>query len=517
MTTFIGTETEYGIATPSDPALSPIVSSTHAVVAYASTTDQSRARWDFAQESPLKDQRGFDLRRYHTVPVIDPRAIGVANVVVDNGARFYVDHAHPEYSSPETSNALDAVLYDAAGDVILREAVAAVREHTEAGHSILQGHDPCPDVKIYKNNVDGKGASYGSHENYLYSRDVGFEELAAALTPFFVARQVLCGAGRVGLGQESEEVTGVDPETGEERPWFQISQRADYIETTMSLETTLNRGIINTRDESHTSAGFARLHVINGDATLSHTSTLLKVGTTALVIDAISRGVDFSDLQLAHPVAAFHTVSRDLTVSTPYQLVDGRSLTAIGLLREYAARVEASTAAESQVMDTWTTVMDLLERDPLSTSHLIDWTAKLALCRGFVARGVSWTDPKLQAIDIQYSDIDPRHSLYHALVRKGRMTTLFTDQEIARAAHTPPTDTRAYFRGLLMHNYGHYVTRVNWDTAVVAPDTGDTEFTVRFADLASFTAAQLGDLFSRGLPVGEFLAELERHGTVSPA
>lgn len=502
MARFIGTETEYGIATPSDPSLSPIVTSTHAVVAYASTTDQSAARWDFAQESPLKDQRGFDLRRYHTVPVIDPRAIGVANVVVDNGARFYVDHAHPEYSSPETTNARDAVLYDAAGDVILREAVEAVATHTAEGHSILRGHDPCPPLKIYKNNVDGKGASYGSHENYLYSRDTDFDTLAQALIPFFVVRQVLCGAGRVGYGQEGEE----RPEGS--TPWFQISQRADYIETTVSLETTLNRGIINTRDEPHTSSGFGRLHVIIGDANMSHTSTFLKVGTTSLVMDAIEKGVDFSDLELINPVAACHTVSRDLTVSTPLQLVDGRSLRPLELLREYASRVTPETPVEHEVLETWMMVMDLLEKDPLSTAHLLDWTAKLALCQGFASRGVAWTDPKLQAIDIQYTDIDESRSLYHALVGKGRMQTMFSAEEIARAAHTPPSDTRAYFRGQLMRHMGHYVTRVNWDTAVI--ENAGHGVTVRFANLDNFTKTDVQSLFREGITVDEFIAELSQ-------
>ena len=513
MARFIGTETEYGIATPADPSLSPIVTSTHAVVAYASTTDQSSARWDFAQESPLRDQRGFDLRRYHTVPVIDPRAIGVANVVVDNGARFYVDHAHPEYSSPETANARDAVLYDAAGDVILREAVAAVAEHTDQGHSILRGHGPCPPLKIYKNNVDGKGASYGSHENYLYSRDTDFDILAQALIPFFVVRQVLCGAGRVGWGQEGEERP--DPGAGEKQPWFQISQRADYIETTISLETTLNRGIINTRDEPHTSDAYGRLHVIIGDANMSHTSTLLKVGTTSLVLDAIEDGVDFSDLALINPVAACHTVSRDLTVSTPLQLVDGRSMRPLELLREYASRVTPTTDTDREVLETWEKVMDLLDDDPLKTAHLLDWTAKLALCQGFVSRGVPWTDPKLRAIDIQYTDIDESRSLYHALVRKGRMETLFSATEIARAAHTPPADTRAYFRGMLMRHMGHYVTRVNWDTAVI--ESAGHRVTVRFADVDSFTEADVADLFAGNKDVNEFIAELVRRAPSAEA
>ena len=177
-------------------------------------------------------------------------------MVLENGGRFYVDHAHPEYSSPETTNPYQALVYDAAGDHILRTAVERVAAFTSRNHSILDHHDPCPPPKIYKNNVDGKGASYGSHENYLYHRTTDFDTLAQALIPFFVARQIICGAGRVGKGEHSET------------PGYQISQRADYIEQEISLETTLNRGIINTRDEPHARTNtYGRLHVINGDAT----------------------------------------------------------------------------------------------------------------------------------------------------------------------------------------------------------------------------------------------------------
>ena len=154
---FIGAETEYGITTPSAPELSPIVSSTHAVVAYAALHTKARSRWDFAAEHPLRDSRGFDLKRYSTVPVVDPNAIGVANVILPNGARYYVDHAHPEYSAPECDNAWDAMVHDAAGNVVVQRAAQALAQLEQQGASVLDGHEPCPPVRFYKNNVDGKG------------------------------------------------------------------------------------------------------------------------------------------------------------------------------------------------------------------------------------------------------------------------------------------------------------------------------------------------------------------------
>ena len=223
MTRYMGTETEYGITTPDDPSISPLLTSTHAVVAYAAMNTAARSRWDYEEEAPLKDTRGFDLQRYRTVPVVDPNAMGVANVVTTNGARYYVDHGHPEYSSPEVSNAWDAMIYDAAGDYVLNKAAADIRELWEQQVSVLDKTAPCPPLKFYKNNVDGKGQSYGSHENYQYSRQTDFSRLTQALVPFFVTRQVIIGAGRVGIGQESE------------RDGFQISQRADYFEQELSL------------------------------------------------------------------------------------------------------------------------------------------------------------------------------------------------------------------------------------------------------------------------------------------
>lgn len=493
----MGTETEYGITTPTDPALSPIMSSTHVVVAYAAMHTKARARWDFQDEHPLKDARGFDLKRYHTVPVIDPNALGVANVVLPNGARYYVDHAHPEYSSPEVTNAFDAVLYDAAGDVVLNRAAAEIARLHEQGVSVLHGQDPCPPVKLYKNNVDGKGASYGAHENYLYSRETDFDRLAAALIPFFVTRQVFAGAGRMGIGEKGQ------------RHGFQISQRADYFFQELSLETTLNRGIINTRDEPHADAiRFGRLHVIIGDANMSQYSTLLKMGTTKLVLDAIEAGVDFSDLKLKEPVDELKAVSHDLSLTHELSLIDGRKLTAIDLQRRYAERVSANDDVDSRVLEMWTGILDELEADPLGTADRLDWTAKWSLIKGFIDRGVDVSDPKLQAIDLQYADIDPATSLHHKLVKAGCMRTLFSAEEIERAADNAPADTRAYLRGLIAERYGEHVVSSSWQTLVLATTNGERRIDISALD--GFTAAQIDPLVGDSTDVDGLAAALEQ-------
>ncbi|WJY68042.1 depupylase/deamidase Dop [Corynebacterium auris] len=491
----MGTETEYGITCPSDPSLSPIVTSTHAVVSYAAMHTGARARWDYEDEHPLKDARGFDLKRYHTAPVVDANAIGVANVVTSNGARFYVDHAHPEYSSPEVSNAWDAMVYDAAGDVVLNTAAADISSLYEQGVSVLKDKEPCPPLKFYKNNVDGKGASYGSHENYQYSRHTDFPTLAQALIPFFVTRQVLVGAGRVGIGAEGE------------REGFQISQRADYIEQEVSLETTLNRGIVNTRDEPHADEReFRRLHVIVGDANMSQYANLLKLGTTKLVLDAIEQGVDFRDLALCDAVAEIKRVSHDPTCTHKLERTYAEPLTAIEIQREYLSRCDGAGDVDKRVLALWGELLDDLERDPLSTADRLDWTAKYALVKGFTARGVGIGEAKLKAVDLQYADIDPATSLYHALVRKGRMKTLVAREEVESAALNAPTDSRAWFRGAVSRKFGEDILASNWQAVLFSTPAGPRK--VQIDAVNGFTRAEVGAVVESAGTVDELLAAL---------
>ena len=487
MTRYMGTETEYGITTPDDPSISQLLTSTHAVVAYAAMNTAARSRWSYEEEAPLKDTRGFDLQRYRTVPVVDANAMGVANVVTTNGARYYVDHGHPEYSSPEVSNAWDAMIYDAAGDYVLNKSATDIRELWDQQISVLDKIDPCPPLKFYKNNVDGKGQSYGSHENYQYSRKTDFARLTQALIPFFVTRQVIIGAGRMGIGQESE------------REGFQISQRADYFEQEVSLETTLNRGIVNTRDEPHAlAAKFRRLHVIVGDANMSQYSNFLKMGMTKLVLDCIESDVDFSSLRLANPVDEIKQVSHDPTCTHELLLADGRRLTAIDILRIYRERAAALPEldeVDTKVLALWGEILDDLERDPLSTADRLDWTAKWSLIRRYLDRGVDIADPKLKLIDIQYADIDPAKSLYHALVRKGKMRTLVDEETIKRAVTEPPTDSRAYFRGRVSEKFGEDIVASSWQSVIFSVNNQPHRLPMDKVD--GFTKEEIGELVER--------------------
>src|SRR3984893_10112644 len=328
--------------------------------------EHRKVGWDFEDESPGRDARGF-AREGAAPPEIETHLV---NTVLTNGARYYVDHAHPEYSTPECADALELVCADKAGERILARSMQAARRLLGAGQEIV----------VYKNNTDGKGNSYGTHENYLVDRSVPFATLVRQLLPWFVTRQVFTGAGKVG-GENGTGHTG-----------YQLSQRADFFEEEVGLETTLKRPIVNTRDEPHCDAQkYRRLHVIVGDANLCEVATFLKVGATAIVLSMIeddwfAKAAD-RDLTLALPVQAMRRVSYDLGLTRPIELADGRLMTALelqwehlDLARKYAEdRGLESVGGEEigrAILRRWERVLSGLESDPMSLADQVDWVAK---------------------------------------------------------------------------------------------------------------------------------------------
>ncbi|MFC5236561.1 depupylase/deamidase Dop [Pseudonocardia zijingensis] len=498
----MGTEVEYGISVPGDPTANPVITSTQVVLAYAAAADiprSRRARWDYEVESPLRDARGFDLSAptMHNPAESELDDLGAANVILTNGARLYVDHAHPEFSTPEVTTPRDVVIWDKAGERVMEEA--AERAATVPG---------APRIQLYKNNVDGKGASYGSHENYLMSRQTTFPSIVAGLVPFFVTRQVICGAGRVGLGATGDEAG------------YQIAQRSDYIEVEVGLETTLKRGIINTRDEPHADADkYRRLHVIIGDANMSEYSTLLKTGTTALVLDMIESGVRFDELRLAEPVRSVHRISHDPSLKTLVELTDGRKLTALDVQRAYFEKarkhVENTMGADvdeatAEVLTLWGEVLDDLARDPMSTADRLDWTAKLRLLEGYRERdGLNWNSGRLALVDLQYSDVRLAKGLYNRLVTRGSLKRLVSEDDVVAAMHRPPDDTRAYFRGRCLERYPSEVAAASWDSVIF--DLG-RESLVRIPTLEPLrgTRRHVGELLDRSRTAEELVEELTR-------
>jgi proteasome accessory factor PafA2 len=479
----MGTETEFGISVQGQPHANPMVASTRLVNAYASAAlHVRRARWDFEEESPLRDARGFDMSRdVADASQLTDEDMGLANVILTNGARLYVDHAHPEYSTPECTNPLDVVRWDKAGEQV---ALDACRFASVAGE---------PDIVLYKNNTDNKGASYGAHENYLMRRSTPFGEIVRHLTPFFVSRQVVCGAGRVGIGQDGRE------------HGFQISQRADYFEVEVGLETTLKRPIINTRDEPHADPEkYRRLHVIIGDANLSEVSTFLKVGTTALVLEMIEERFIQTDLAVNRPVAALRAVSHDSSLTYLLERPDGQTLTAVELQWEYfnLARKYVDQRygddVDDQTLDVitrWESVLNRLERDPMECAQELDWVAKLSLLQSYRDRdGLDWNDAKLHLIDLQYADLRPEKGLYHRLLRLGRMERLLEDASVTAAMHDPPEDTRAYFRGRCLDKYPDSIAAASWDSVIFDLPGHDSLQRVPTIDPSRGTKAHVGEL-----------------------
>jgi proteasome accessory factor A len=453
----MGIETEYGISVPGQPGANAMVTSSQVVNAYlaASAAKARRARWDFEEENPLRDARGFDLAREVADPTqLTDEDLGLANVILTNGARLYVDHAHPEYSTPECTNPRDAVIWDKAGERVMADAARRAAQ--------VPGTQP---IQLYKNNTDNKGASYGCHENYLMKRETSFSEIVRHLTPFFVTRQVVCGAGRVGIGVDGRS------------DGFQISQRADFFEVEVGLETTLKRPIINTRDEPHADPEkYRRLHVIIGDANMSEVSTFLKLGTTGLVLAMIEDGFLTVDLSVDMPVATLRAISHDPSCKHLLTLRDGRKMTAVQLQMEYLEQsrkyVEDRYGADvddmtTEVLDRWESVLHRLGDDPMQLSGELDWVAKLELLEGYRSRdGLDWSHPRLQLVDLQYSDVRPDRGLYNRLAARGRMARITTDADVEAAIEDPPEDTRAYFRGRCLRQYADSVAAASWDSVI---------------------------------------------------
>jgi Pup amidohydrolase len=449
----IGTETEYGIAAVGQPDFNPVLSSSMLISSYAGSL--RRIRWDYEDESPLRDARGFEPV---TGRELSDEDLGLANVILPNGARYYVDHAHPEYSTPECLSPRSLVIHDKAGERILERSLAIVAAEIPSS----------PALAIYKNNSDGKGNSYGTHENYLVDRATPFGDIVRDLTPFFVSRQIFTGAGKLGLEAQWDE---------RGKHVFQLTQRADFFETEVGLETTLKRPIINTRDEPHADPErYRRLHVIVGDANLCEVALFLKLGTTSIVLKMIEDGF-LPDFSLVNPVAGIHDVSRDVSLTAQVALTDGRKMTALQLQWEYLELArkyvdrEDDTPENREVVERWESVLRGLETDPRTLSAQLDWVAKLRLLEGYRERdGLAWSDAKLRAIDLQYHDVRRDRGLYHRLAHSGKVERLATDEEVERAIMEPPEDTRAFFRGRCISKYPDAIAAASWDSLIL--DTG---------------------------------------------
>lgn len=453
--TIIGTETEFGISVKNAREQDPIAASTLVVNAYKSR-NFSTITWDYAQESPLMDARGFIEESQN--PLGEDDNNNVINDILINGGRYYVDHAHPEYCTPECTNARDVVKYEKAGELILDLSRLAAEQLLLDNQEII----------IYKNNTDYKGHSYGSHENYLMSRKVPFTDIVDGLTPFLVSRQIITGSGKIGS------------ENGAQETEFQISQRSDFFEKEVGLSTMVERPLINTRDEPHADSKlYRRLHVIIGDSNMSEYAIYLKIGITAIALQLIEKGVVGTQLTLQDPVAAVKSVSRDLSCKEKIELKDGRKWTPIEIQRQYLELAhqhlsyEDRTPIVNDILEKWDFVLNSLQEDPMSLGQHLDWVIKKRLIEAYIERhSFKWTDPRVRMMDLQYHDLRPDKGLYARLVKNGHVERILTHEEIVHGIQHPPLDTRAYFRGTCLRKFPNDIHSASWNSIIFNGPSG---------------------------------------------
>ena len=485
----LGTETEFGILAKGSGNSDPVSDSIR-LIGHCPALPAPHGIWDYENENPFLDARGFVVEGEPERPT--PHHNQQLNKLLTNGGRLYVDGAHPEYSTPECNHPLELLAYERAGERIIAACLQAL--NTSQGEETFF---------VYKNNSDGKGNSYGYHENYLLSRSVPFTKITQTLIPFFVTRQIYAGAGKVGAENNASAAD------------YQISQRADFFECVMDLNTMVKRPIINTRDEPHTDQSkYRRLHVIVGDANMAEIPTYLKIGTTAIIMEMLDAGWEFPKVTLQDPVRDIKTVSRDLAVNASLKLTNGQSTSSIDLQRRYlqAAYDFYNTRdlppTTKEILVTWEQILNRLEQDPMQLGRELDWVAKQQMIQSYMDRkGCGWQDPRVALLDLQYHDMRPDKGLYYTLERGNRIERLLQDSDIETAQKNPPINTRAFFRGTCLKRFAEKVYGVSWTSVLL--DQGDTTIKrIPLMDPYRGTQALTNDLLEGVSTVDQLLTKL---------
>lgn len=476
-----GIETEYGILVEGKDAHDLMEESRLLVRAYSGV---HAGPWDYRSEDPRADLRGYrvDALNYdHEDAKLDHRGSSSHGSTEDqrsdralpNGARLYNDHGHPEYSTPECASLRDLVAHDRAGERIVLDCARRRTEQTDR------------EVRIFKNNTDFHGMSYGCHEGYLCQRKVPFEKLLFGMLPFLVTRILYAGAGKSGV-----ETAGPFSDACV----YQISQRSDFFSEIASVDTLAKRPIFNTRDEPHADPReHRRVHVICGDANPSEFATALKVGTTALVLSMLEAGWE-PLFRLRDPVAAIKQVSRDPSYRWILELEDGRTLRATDIQRIYLRDAQKLLAGADPETDwtlrEWERVLDDLETDVYQAEDRVDWVAKRRLLETYIeAEGIWWEHEVIRSLDLEYHNVDPDSGLYHALEQGGQMHRLIDDDAIEAAMDAPPAETRAAVRGDLIRRFAPDIARVSWGRIGVNEGKG-----IRWSRLPVVAPAQVAGL-----------------------
>ena len=452
-----GIETEYGITVDGMDDVDVVRESIAIVRSY--TEHGALLKWDYTGEDPHQDARGFrapelrqdtdeaayyELDKHRNLTFEEIKS----DLVLSNGARFYNDHAHPEYSTPECATLRDLVAQDKAGERVLEECMRRRNAHLPEGQR----------CRIYKNNSDFQGHSYGCHDNFLMRRETPWERVVRDSVSFLATRQLFAGAGKLGIEGEDEKA---EPGT------YQLAQRSDFFEVLTSIDTMNRRPIVNTRDEPHAASDlYRRFHVIVGDANMSEWATAMKIGTTALALELIEKD-HAPRISLADPILATRLISRDPHWKWHVTRADGRTASALDIQHEWldAARTHCDRDDETAWLFTeWEAVLTDLARDPMSTRDRCDWAAKRFLLETFrEAEHIGWEHPWLQSLDLEYHDVSLDNGLYYELARTGQLRRIVTGDDIRRAIFYPPEGTRAFFRGRAVAKFNAHITSLQWD------------------------------------------------------
>ena len=375
-----------------------------------------------------------------------------------NGGRLYIDMGHLEYSSPECRAVEDSVAYDLAGDQLLQSALEALGVSEE--------------VAFIKNNVDhNTGATFGCHENYLMKRELQFSpRLLGTLLSFLATRQLFTGAGRV--GQASPLAFDFEPAPNAGSVPFQLSQRADHIVNDIYQWVQFNRAIINARDEPLADyRKYRRLHLLIGDSNMSPFATALKIGTTALVLTLLEEGSLPDDVILLDAVLATRQISHEGTGHAVVHLEDNRTRSALDIQQEFLAHARNELAGRDEetdwILESWAFTVDALANKPELLLGGVDWISKKWLLDTFrESEGLSWQDPWLQSLDLEYHNINPAKGLFFALKAAKGIGEFNQRMRRPAAMLQPPADTRACGRGMAVSMFQErklpYV--INWDS-----------------------------------------------------
>lgn len=440
-----GIDTEYGFTVEGHSVNSQAQDS---IALVRSSPDEGFLHWNYQAENPRQDMRGFQVD--HLTPdaldaqfdndwVRPSAAEERSDRILPNGARFYNDHGHPEYATPECWSLADIVVHEQLGDQVVLKAAQRFSEKLDR------------QVKVFKNNTDFHGSSWGTHESFLVPRRHDFNKLAQAIIPILIARQVVTGAGKVG----SESKGPVK---------YQISQRADFFVEAMNIETLSRRPVFNTRDEPHANANnWRRLHVISGDSNMHPGCTARKIGLIKLALLLLEHDL-VPTWRIPDPVTSFQLVSRDSTGEGRIDLEDRNWTTPRQILESYCDAADLADIADPEIRELIIEVRQLLQDRHGNHERFwpkVDWAAKLWLLNQFADSGEGWDQTTMQSLDMQYHLLDPENGLYSSL----RNSNYFKLPQItAINPQTPPSGSRAIMRAIFLQKFKDQLESISWGT-----------------------------------------------------